>query len=336
MSAENWKSLIKPSSTEIKSYDENEHRYKVTIKPLERGFGITIGNALRRIMLSSIRGNAVTKIKVNGVYHEFTSIPGVREDMINIILNIKKINFKGNVSSPVVLNLKSDGAGVVKAGDISTHPDVEVINKETVICTLDSDGAIDMDLVVESGKGYVAVSSKQAEEKSLGEIILDAVFSPIKKVSYKVGDARVGQVTEYDELVMDISTDGSVNAEDAIALAAKILQSQLDALINFEEEEEVKAEVVQDTVNKNLYRKISELEFSVRSANCLKNDNIIYVGDLVQKTESEMLTTPNFGRKSLSEIKEVLSRMGLKLGMVIEDWPPENIEALSRKLEDQY
>jgi len=315
-----------------------DRRATVVAEPLERGFGLTLGNALRRVLLSSLQGAAVTSVQIDNVLHEFSSIPGVREDVTDIVLNIKSMGLRMHAEGPKRISLKASGPGEVKAGDIETGPDIEIMDPKLVICHLDKDAKLSMEMTVEHGKGYVAASLNRAEDSPIGLIPIDAVFSPVSKVSYKVDNTRVGQITDHDKLSMEVTTNGSVTPDDAVALAARILQEQLQLFINFEEPQTVHPEEEKDELpfNRNLLRKVDELELSVRSANCLKNDNIIYIGDLVQKSESDMLRTPNFGRKSLNEIKEVLSQMGLHLGMEIPDWPPENIEELAKKLEDPF
>ena len=307
-------------------------------EPLERGFGLTLGNALRRIMLSSLQGAAVTALQIDGVLHEFSSIPGVREDVTDIVLNIKQMGLKMHGEGPKRMSLKATGPGEVKAGMIEAGHDIQIMDPDLVLCTLDQGAKLSMELTVETGKGYVAATQNRAEDSPIGLVPVDAIFSPVRKVAYKVENTRVGQVTDYDKLSMQIETNGAVSPEDAVALAARILQDQLQLFINFEEPQTVTHEEQRDELpfSRNLLRKVDELELSVRSANCLKNDNIIYIGDLVQKSETEMLRTPNFGRKSLNEIKEVLAQMGLHLGMEIPNWPPENIEELAKKLEEPY
>ena len=338
MLQKNWTELIKPNKLDIIPGDDANRVAKVLAEPLERGFGLTLGNALRRVLLSSLQGAAVTSIHIDGVLHEFSSIPGVREDVTDIVLNVKMIALRMHGDGPKRMRLRADGPGEVTAGQIETGHDIEVMNPDLVICTLDDGAHIDMELTVETGKGYVPGAQNRPEDAPIGLIPVDAVFSPVRKVAYKVDNARVGQVTDYNKLSMDIETNGAVSPEDAVALAARILQDQLQLFINFEEPQSGVAEEshAEPPFNKNLLRKVDELELSVRSANCLKNDNIVYIGDLVQKTEAEMLRTPNFGRKSLNEIKEVLSQMGLHLGMEITNWPPENIEDLAKRLEEPF
>lgn len=335
----NWKELIKPNRLDVKSAIGDATKLaSIVVEPLERGFGNTLGNALRRILLSSLQGAAPIAIQIDGVMHEFSTIPGVREDVTDIILNIKNLAIRSTSGGQRKLKLKATKEGPVTAAQIETGHDIEIINTDLVICTLDKNAKLDMEITVDTGKGYVAASQNRTEESPIGLIPVDSIFSPVKKVAYHVDHTRVGQVTDYDKLTLEIETDGTVSAEDSVALAARILQDQLQVFINFEEPE-VKAEKEQQSelpFNRHLLRRVDELELSVRSANCLKNENLLYIGDLVQKTEPEMLKTPNFGRKSLNEIKEILVTMGLRLGMKIEGWPPENIEELSKKLEEPY
>ena len=310
---------------------------KIVVEPLERGFGITLGNALRRVLLSSLQGGAVTAIKINGVLHEFSVVPGVREDVTDIVLNIKGLAVAVHGEGPKTMTLKAEGPCEVTAAMIETGHDVEIKNPELVICNLDAGAKISMELTVNTGKGYVPAYQNKAADAPIGVIAVDAIYSPVKKVSYKVENTRVGQVTDYDKLTLVVETNGVVSPEDAVALAARILQDQLKPFINFDEPEvEVEAEREELPFNRNLLKKVEELELSVRSANCLKNDNIVYIGDLVQKTEAEMLRTPNFGRKSLNEIKEVLAKMGIHLGMDTPGWPPENIEELIRRVDEHF
>lgn len=337
MLQDNWQKLIKPSEVNLKIEGDNPNKARLVVEPLERGFGLTIGNALRRVLLSSIRGAAVTSIKIEGVTHEFTAVPGVLEDVTDIILNIKNLALKTHSEGAKHISVAFKGPGAVRASDIDVGPDVEVLNPDLVICHLDKGAQFMMSMVVETGRGYVPAVQNRTEDMPIGTVPIDALYSPIRRVSYKVEDTRVGQVTDYDKLLLDVETDGSMTSEDAIALASRILQDQFRAFVNFDDPIDVPtaAEDVEDTVPRNLLRRVSELELSVRAANCLKNDNIIYIGDLVQRTESEMLKTPNFGRKSLNEIKQVLSDMNFHLGMDV-DWPPENMEDLVKKLDDPY
>lgn len=338
MIQKNWQELIKPTKLEIKPGDDARRMATVVAEPLERGFGLTLGNALRRVLLSSLQGAAVTAIQIDGVLHEFSSIPGVHEDVTDIILNIKTMGLRMGGEGVKRMRLDATGPGVVKAGDIDTGHDIEVMDPDLVICTLDDGAKLSMELTVESGKGYVAASQHRSEDSPIGLIPVDALYSPVRKVSYKVDNTRVGQDTDYDKLSLTVDTDGSISPEDSVALAARILQDQLRQFINFDEPEAKVEEKLEDELpfNKNLLRKVDELELSVRSANCLKNDNIIYIGDLVLKSEAEMLRTPNFGRKSLNEIKEVLAQMGLHLGMEIPNWPPENVEDMAKRLEEPF
>lgn len=338
MIQKNWQELIKPTKIDVVPGTKPEITAMLVAEPLERGFGLTLGNALRRILLSSLQGAAVTAIQIDGVLHEFSTIPGVREDVTDIVLNVKTIALRMAGEGPRRMVLKAETPGEVTAGMIETGHDIEIMNPDLVLCTLAEGSTLSVELTVSSGKGYVPATQNRPEDPPIGLIPVDSVFSPVRKVTYKVDDARVGQVTDYDRLSLQVTTNGAVTPEDSVALAARILQDQLQRFINFEEPEvAVETERKDDLpFNKNLLRKVEELELSVRSANCLKNDNIIYIGDLVQKTEAEMLRTPNFGRKSLNEIKEVLAQMGLHLGMDIPAWPPENIEDLAKKLEDPF
>ena len=338
MIQKNWQELIKPNKLEVVQGTVPERRASIVAEPLERGFGLTLGNALRRVLLSSLQGSAVTAIQIDGVLHEFSSIPGVHEDVTDIVLNIKSMGVRMHSEGSKRVLLQAEGPGEVTAGMIDGGHDIDVMDPGLVICTLDDNASIRMELTVETGKGYIPAGQNKAEESQIGLIPIDAVFSPVRKVAYKVDNARVGQVTDYDKLSIDLTTDGTISPEDAVALAARILQDQLQLFINFEEPQLAISEEARDELpfNKNLLRKVDELELSVRSANCLKNDNIIYIGDLVLKSEAEMLRTPNFGRKSLNEIKEVLSQMGLHLGMEIATWPPENIEDLAKRLEEPF
>jgi len=334
----NWQELIKPNKLDIEAGGDPRREALIVAQPLERGFGLTLGNALRRVLLSSLQGAAVTSIQIDGVLHEFSSIPGVIEDVTDIVLNIKLLALRMHGDGPKRMRLSATGPGEVRAGQLETGHDIEVMNPDLVLLTLDEDAKISMELTVNAGKGYVPAAQNRPEDAPIGLIPVDSLFSPVRKVSYKVDNARVGQVTDYDKLSMRVETNGAVTPEDAVALAARILQDQLQLFINFEEPRAITAEekAAEPPFNKNLLRKVDELELSVRSANCLKNDNIVYIGDLVQKTEAEMLRTPNFGRKSLNEIKEVLAQMGLHLGMEIPNWPPENIEELAKRLEEPY
>ena len=338
MIEKNWKELIKPSKLSVQHDSNDEFKATIVAEPIERGFGVTIGNALRRILLSSLQGSSITSIQIQGVLHEFSSLPGVREDITDVILNVKGVKVRMDVEGPKKINLNVTGPLKVTAGHIEEMSNVEIMNPEHEICTLDEGANLSIEFTVENGNGYVPAGSKVFEEKPIGLIPIDAIFSPIVQVSYDVDNARVGQQTDYDKLLLTVQTNGSVTPEDAVAFAARIMQDQMQNFINFEEpeEEEITPEVDDLPFNRNLLRKVDELELSVRSANCLKNDNIVYIGDLVLRTEPEMLRTPNFGRKSLNEIREVLKVMDLELGMIIENWPPENIEDLAKKIEDPF
>ena len=336
MIQKNWQELIKPTKLEIKQ-GNLPNSGTVVAEPLERGFGLTLGNALRRILLSSLQGAAVTAVQIEGVLHEFSSIEGVREDVTDIILNLKALSVRMHSEGPKKMRLSAEGPCEVTAAQIEAGADIEIMNPDLVICTLDKGAKLNMEMTVNTGKGYRPASHNRPEEAPVGLIPIDSVFSPVRKVTYEVTDTRVGQITDYDKLTVQIETNGVISPEDSVAYAARIMQDQLQVFVNFDEPEEVKEKAEEEELpfNKNLLKKVEELELSVRSANCLKNDNIIYIGDLVQKSESDMLRTPNFGRKSLNEIKEVLTMFGLHLGMQVEGWPPENIEEMAKKLDDQ-
>ncbi|HEX5279411.1 MAG TPA: DNA-directed RNA polymerase subunit alpha [Micropepsaceae bacterium] len=338
MFQKNWQELIKPQKLKVDSGHEHTRVATIVAEPLERGFGLTLGNALRRVLLSSLQGAAVTAIQIDGVLHEFSSIAGVREDVTDVVLNVKQIALRLHAEGPKRLTLRADGPGEVTAGQITPMADVEILNPNLVLCTLDEGIALRMELTVATGKGYVPADRNRPEDAPIGLIPVDSLFSPVKKVSYKVENTREGQILDYDKLTMSLETNGAVSPDNAVAYAARILQDQLQVFINFEEpKERVTDETKPDLAfNPVLLKKVDELELSVRSANCLKNDNIVYIGDLIQKTEAEMLRTPNFGRKSLNEIKAVLAEMGLHLGMEVPGWPPENIEELAKRYEDQY
>jgi DNA-directed RNA polymerase subunit alpha len=334
----NWQDLIKPNKLDIRPGSDQRRLATVVAEPLERGFGLTLGNALRRILLSSLQGAAVTSVQIDGVLHEFSSIAGVREDVTDIVLNIKEIAVKMEGEGPKRMTLRKQGPGPVTAGDIQAPGDIEILNPELVLCTLDDGADIRMELTVATGKGYVAAERNRPEDAPIGMIPVDSLYSPVKKVSYRVENTREGQVLDYDKLTLSLETDGSVTPDDAVAYAARILQDQLSVFISFDEpkKEKIEESTPELAFNPALLKKVDELELSVRSANCLKNDNIVYIGDLIQKTEGEMLRTPNFGRKSLNEIKEVLASMGLHLGMEVPSWPPDNIDELAKRFEDQY
>ena len=338
MLQKNWKSLISGNKA-MHAGTDSHRKATIVVEPLERGFGMTLGNALRRVLLSSLQGAAVTSVQIDGVLHEFSSIPGVREDVTDIILNIKALALRAHHEGPRKIRLRAQTAGEITARQIELPGDIEILNPDLVICTLDKGAHLNMELTVETGKGYVPASMSRKEDQPIGLIPIDALYSPVKKVGFKVENSRVGQVTDYDKLSIEVQTNGTVTPEDTVAIAARILQDQLQIFIHFEEPTALVKEDIVDSIlpfNRNLLRKVDELELSVRSANCLKNDNIVYIGDLVQKSEAEMLRTPNFGRKSLNEIKEVLAQMGLNLGMEVTNWPPENIEDLAKRLEEPF
>jgi DNA-directed RNA polymerase subunit alpha len=323
----NWRELIRPKSIEI-DHDSLSERYgRFSAEPLERGFGITIGNALRRILLGSIRGNAIVGARIEGALHEFTHIPGIVEDVADIVLNLKEVQIKQTGGGPVTLHVERREPGPVRAGDLAVAASVEILNPDHVIATVSDDGKLVMDLIVDEGKGYIPAEANKQEEWPVGTIALDAIFSPIHKVNYRVTNARVGQRTDYDKLTLEVWTNGAVLPEDAVALASKILKEQVQIFINFDEdvEPEVEDSPREAPLNPNLYRTVDELELSVRSANCLQNANIRHIGELVQKTEAEMLKTKNFGRKSLKEIKEILTEMGLSLGMKLDGFDPNKL-----------
>ena len=324
----NWRELIKPKKLVGETDELTEFYGKFTAEPFERGFGITIGNSLRRILLSSLMGTAITSVKIEGVLHEFTTIPGVVEDVTDIILNLKGVRFKLFDDGPKTVRLKADKEGRVTAGDIISDDSVKILNPDHYIGSISKGGSLIMDMTVKWGRGYVPAERNKEDDMPIGTVPIDAIFSPIKKVNYTVTAARVGQRTDYDKLTLEVWTDGSVTPEDAIAFAAKILKEHMSIFINFFEEMESDQEEMGDgkyDFNENLLRPVSELELSVRSSNCLKNANIRFIGDLVQKTEMDMLRTKNFGRKSLNEIKELLAEMGLRFGMKLENWPPKDL-----------
>ena len=339
MIQKNWQELIKPTKLDIiPGHDATRHA-RIVAEPLERGFGLTLGNALRRVLLSSIQGAAVTAVQIDGVLHEFSSIPGVREDVTDVVLNIKQMSLSLAAEGAKRLTLSKKGPGVVTAGDVELTADVEIHNPDLVLCTLDEGAEVRFEFTINTGNGYVPAEKNRPEDAPIGLIPVDSLYSPVRRVSYNVENTREGQVLDYDKLTMEIETNGTVTPEDALALSARILQDQLQSFINFEEPEVRVEEVsaIEETgFSAALLKKVDELELSVRSANCLKNDNIVYIGDLIQKSEGEMLRTPNFGRKSLNEIKEVLAEMGLHLGMDVPNWPPENIEDLAKRFEDNY
>ncbi|MBY8822295.1 DNA-directed RNA polymerase subunit alpha [Sphingomonas colocasiae] len=348
VNAKNWQEMKKPNGLEKKAGGDSKRKATFVAEPLERGFGLTLGNALRRVLLSSLQGAAVTSIRIENVLHEFSSLAGVREDVTDIVLNVKQVALKMEGEGPKRLQLSATGPAEVTAGMISVSGDIEVMNPDLVICHLDDGATLNMELTADVGKGYVPAAANRPADAPIGLIPIDALYSPVRQVAYKVENTRVGQELDFDKLTLNIDTDGTVTPEDAVAYAARILQDQLQLFVHFDDQmiqssapigmaapSASEGESDTNQINRYLLKKVDELELSVRSANCLKNDNIIYIGDLVQKTEAEMLRTPNFGRKSLNEIKEVLSSMGLRLGMEIPGWPPENIEEMAKKLEQE-
>jgi DNA-directed RNA polymerase subunit alpha len=328
---ESWHLLAKPTSVIVKDGSNTDVSATIVMEPFERGFATTLGNALRRVLLSSIAGFAVTSIKIDGILHEYSAIEGVKEDVLDIIMNIKSLAIVKEDSAPAVLRLSSNRPGPVLAGSIVAPAGVEIANKDLVICTLNKGAKIDMQMNIECNKGYIVADQNKKAELPVGTIPIDSVFSPVKKVAYRVENARVGQITDFDKLIMEIDTNGTISPRDALAVAAKIIQDQLQIFINFDinkiDEPRIDTDL-EPEFNKNLLKTIDELELSVRSYNCLKNENIIYVGDLVSRTEGEMLKTANFGRKSLNELKDNLKNMGLSFGMKLTNWPPKNLEEL--------
>ena len=324
MVSRNWRDLIRPKAIQIEPESATEFYGKFTCEPLERGYGITVGNSLRRVLLSSLQGAAITAVRLDGALHEFTSIDDVVEDVTDIILNLKEVVFRAQYPRAYTLRLQKEGPGPVLAGDIQLVDGLTILNPTHQVATLDKKGPLSMELSVGVGRGYVSAERNKSPTMPLGTIPIDALFSPIRKVNYTVQNARVGQVTDYDKLTLEVWTNGSVSPADAVAFAAKILKEQLSIWVNFEETEETSYQAVvgeDEPLNENLFRSVEELELSVRSANCLQNANITLIGELVQRTEQDMLKTKNFGRKSLKEIKEILANMGLSLGMKIDNWP---------------
>ncbi|SNB46447.1 DNA-directed RNA polymerase subunit alpha [Geobacter sp. DSM 9736] len=325
----NWRDLIRPKKLQAETESLTDTYGKFFAEPFERGFGTTLGNSLRRVLLSSLQGAAITSVKIKGVLHEFSAIPGVTEDVTDIILNLKGVRLKMHGNDPRIIRIVHRGEGVIKAGDILTDPNVEILNPDHHIATCSKDANLEVEMVVKMGKGYVPADRNRDEKAPVGTIPIDSIFSPIHKVNFVVANARVGQITDYDKLTLEVWTDGSVRPEDAVAYGAKILKEQLTIFINFDEEtelvEEAEPEEEREKFNENLYRSVDELELSVRSANCLKNAGIKLIGELVSRTEAEMLKTQNFGRKSLNEIKDILGEMGLSLGMKLEGFPDPEI-----------
>jgi DNA-directed RNA polymerase subunit alpha len=325
----NLNSLIKPKKLEFEAETLTNFYGKFSCEPLERGFGITIGNSLRRILLSSLQGAAIVSVRIDGVLHEFSSIPGVVEDVTDIILNLKGVLLKLHGTESQIIHIDASGEREVKAGDIITNGKVEILNPDWHIATLNKDARFKMEMKVALGKGYVPAERNKDENDPIGTIPIDSIFSPIKKVSYTVTNARVGQITDYDRLTMEIYTNGSIRPDEAVAKAAQILRDQLSIFVDFKEGEDKEEDLTKeekDKFNDNLYKTVDELELSVRAANCLKNANIRLIGELVQKSENDMLKTKNFGRKSLNEIKEVLAEMNLRLGMKLEGFDPSRVK----------
>jgi DNA-directed RNA polymerase subunit alpha len=325
--AKNWRDLIKPRGLQVDQESLTNTYGKFVAEPLERGFGITLGNSLRRVLLSSLQGAAITSVKIDGVEHEFTTIPEVAEDVTDIILNLKEVLLQIHNNDVKTIRIEANGPKEVKAGDIVGDGQVEILNPGHHLFTISEGGKVRIEMTARRGRGYVPAERNKVAGQPIGTIPIDSLFSPIRKVNYQVTNARVGQVTDYDRLSLEVWTDGSVAPADGVAYAAKIIKEQLSIFINFDEVDEPAAEVKpaeEAKLNENLFRSVDELELSVRSANCLQNANIKTIGDLVQKTEAEMLKTKNFGRKSLKEIKEILAEMGLSLGMKLENWPPKS------------
>jgi DNA-directed RNA polymerase subunit alpha len=322
----NWQNLIKPNKLVAEVLNDNYGKFVAS--PLERGYGLTLGNSLRRVLLSSLNGAAIVAVKIVGVDHEFSTVSGVKEDVGDLILNLKQVNMRYMGDGDATVRLKASGQGIVKAGQIETSGDVEILNPDQVIATLDADGVLDMEMVVRLGKGYVSADENRTEDLPVGHIAIDSIFAPVRRVSYNVSNARVGQMTDYDKVSIEVWTNGAVRPDDAVAYAAKILKEQLTIFVNFDEVEEdahVREAIIKTdgkSLPDSLYKEVSTLELSVRAANCLENANIKFIGELVTKTESEMLKTKNFGRKSLNEIKDLLAEMGLSLGMKIEGFDP--------------
>ncbi len=341
MIEKNWMNLTKPKKLVVKVDEDNHNIATITAEPLEKGFGMSLGNALRRVLLSSLQGCAMTAIKIDGVQHEFATIPGVREDVTDIILNLKTVYFKANEEGARKATLKVKGPAVVTSGMIETSSSVEVLNKDVVLCNIGEGATLDMEIFLNTGKGYISAEQNRSANMPLGVIPVDSIYSPILNVSVEVSNARIGQKTDYDRLDLVVKTNGAVSPEDAVAFAARILTDQFTVFINFEDPENVATNSETKKIDvlpfdPKLLKQVDELELSVRANNCLKNDKINYLGELVQKTEQDMLKTPNFGRKSLNEIKEQLENMGLSLGMNVPGWPPENISELAKKYEDPY
>ena len=322
----NWQDLISPKNVEISGLSDTYGKF--SIKPLERGYGITLGNSLRRVLLSSINGAAIVAVRIEGVEHELSTITGIKEDVTDIILNLKQVNIRYLGEDDTRIVLKSSGPGELRAGDIVCGSDVEILNPDQLIATVGTDGKLDMEMIVRHGRGYVSAEHNRREDTPVGFIVTDSIFAPVRRVAYTVDNARVGQMTDYDKLSMEVWTNGAIRPDDALAFAAKILKEQLTVFINFDETEEVESKSSEEdgddkpVLNENLFKTVDSLELSVRAANCLENANIKFIGELVTRTEAEMLKTKNFGRKSLNEIKDILAEMGLSLGMKIDGFDP--------------
>jgi DNA-directed RNA polymerase subunit alpha len=325
----NWQELITPKSVEVEKLTNDYGKF--VAKPLERGYGTTLGNSLRRVLLSSINGAAIVAIRVSGVSHEFSTIPGIKEDVTDIVLNLKQVNLRYLGERPAIIKLKSSSEGVLKASDIETSGEVEVLNPEQHVCTVGAGTTLEIEMMVKHGRGYVSSEDNRASEDIPADwICIDSIFAPVRRVAYSVSNARVGQMTDYDRLTLEVWTNGAVRPDDALAYAAKIVKEQLTIFINFDETDEVasKGDERSDEspkLNENLFKTVDSLELSVRAANCLENANIKFIGELVTKTEAEMLKTKNFGRKSLNEIKDILAEMGLSLGMKIDGFDPSEL-----------
>lgn len=324
MISRNWRDMIRPKGITMETESSNEFYGKFVCEPLERGFGLTIGNSLRRVLLSSLQGAAITAVRIEGALHEFTTVADVVEDVSDIVLNLKEVVFKASNPKTYTVRVDKEGPGPVFGKDIQLTDGLQVLNPDHLCAMLDKKGPLQMELTVNVGRGYVPAERNKTPTMPIGTIPIDALFSPIRKVNYTVTNARVGQITDYDKLTLEVWTNGSVSPSDAVAFAAKILKEQLSIWVNFEESEETAYETTigeDEPLNENLFRSVEELELSVRSANCLQNANITLIGELVQRSEQDMLKTKNFGRKSLKEIKEILQNMGLTLGMKIDNWP---------------
>ena len=340
MFEKNWQELIRPTKIDIERESCSTYYTKLSAEPFERGYGVTIGNSLRRVLLSSIMGSAITSVRIEGVDHEFSTVRGVKEDVTEIILNLKKVVLRMNDDTPRMLKIDTKGEGVIKAGDILHDGSVDIVNPEHHIATLSDEAKLYMEMKVKVGRGYVPAERNFDEDEPIGTTPIDSIFTPVTKVSYNVSPARVGYRTDYDKLSMEIWTNGAVSPLDALSFAAKIIREQMRIFISFDEGEDTETAQGRDMIpqdfNENLYRSVDELELSVRSANCLKNADIKYIGELVRKTEQEILMTKNFGRKSLNEIKEILSCMGLKLGLKLDNFPSrEDLDRMALKRKDQ-